>query len=560
MPNFMPEGMDLSALMGQLTASGTTPTPGSADASGAYPPGFGSPAPEDPGNQIDWSWLTDLFRTNTNARPAFNPRDATGPQQDSGGFDFGSFFHASPQSQLASQIADQINKKSPGKYGGRAAYAVNLMANQAATRAQNDATYRAQLGVWLGWKPENPQVARWVQSGGNLPDSPTTTGQPIAGPTSPASGSQPPASAVAASAASKVTFPFPYSDFSNASYNGNNFGDPLPKGAYWGGWTWHKGQDYGVAQGTALSFPFAGKVKTVGYDPQGYGHYITVEFGDQGSTLTFAHLSYVQAAQGETIKPGQQIGLTGGGGPGQGISTGPHLLIVEQNGRGDYLDPRPLLQAVYNNGSGTTMGALQNQGVGSTGVPITPGTTPQYEVTPDGHTLWDGTPDRQYYDLVNAAYSKLYGTNAPYSIVKGMQQAGVTNASQMATVAANWPSDIPGVSFAQRDAIYNAASAISMKNWGRPIPDGLVKRLASQGLTSQNDIKEWFDTHVSTDIPAADYQQIYDAAMPGIQSAYGDGPSPDYIGYLWGKSQTTPSTTPPTTAPTSPTPSTVTGG
>lgn len=538
MPNFLPEGMDVNALMSQIAATTSSPV---APPSGSLPPGFEGVQGDPATDQVDWTWLTDLFKTNPGARPAFNPRDATAPSQDSGGFDLGALFQTSPQSELTAQIAQKIQEKS-GRFTGRGSYQANLIASQAAKRAQNDSTYRLQLSQWLGWNAANPHVQSWVANGGGVPDNPTQVGGPIAGATSPASGSQAPAAAVAAASAAKVPFPFPYSDFSNPGYHGNNFGDHLPKGAYWGGWQWHKGQDYGVAQGTALNFPFAGVVKQVGYDPQGYGHYITVTFGDQGVTLTFAHLSYVQAKQGDSITPGQQIGLTGGAGPGQGISTGAHLLIVEQNGRGDYLDPRPLLESVYNNGSGTTMGALQNQGVGSTGVPVTPGTTPQYETTPDGHTLWDGTPDRQYYDLVNGVYSKLYGTNAPYSIVKGMQEAGVVNASQMAAVAANWPSDIPGITFAQRDAIYNNASAISMKNWGRPIPDGLVKRLATQGLTSNNDIKEWFDSHVSSDIPAADYKQIYDAAAPAIHSTYGDTPAPDYIGYLWGKTQNQPAT------------------
>lgn len=536
MPNFLPEGMDVNALMAQIAATATSPTP---SPQGNLPPGFEGASPDPQTDQIDWSWLTNLFQTSPGARPAYNPRiGPTGADQSSGGFDLGALFQTSPQSALTAEISRKIQEKS-GRFTGRGSYQANLIAAQAAQRAQSDAAYRAQLAGWLGWNEKNAHVQSWVANGGGIPDNPTQA-QAIAGATSPASGSTAPASAVAAASTAKVPFPFPYSDFSNPGYKGNNFGDPLPPGTYWGGWQWHKGQDYGVAQGTTLNFPFAGKVKTVGYDPQGYGHYITVEFGDQGATLTFAHLSYVQAKQGDTINPGEQIGLTGGGGSGQGISTGPHLLIVEQNGRGDYLDPRPLLESVYNNGQGTTMATLQNQGVASTGVPVTPGTTPQYEVTPDGHVLWDGTPDRQYYDLVNGTYSKLYGTNAPYSIVKGMQEAGVTNASQMAAVAANWPSDIPGISFAQRDAIYNNASAISMKNWGRPIPDGLVKRLASQGLTSNNDIKEWFDSHVSSDIPAADYKQIYDAAAPAIHTTYGDGPAPDYIGYLWGKTQNQP--------------------
>jgi hypothetical protein len=163
--------------------------------------------------------------------------------------------------------------------------------------------------------------------------------------------------------------------------------------------------------------------------------------------------------------------------------------------------------------------------------------------------LYAGTPERALYDMVNTVYEKRYGTAAPYSLVWAMQAAGVTNSSQMAALADSWPSDVPGVSFGTRDNIYNIANGIAMKEWGRPIPDSLVKQLASAGMVTSNQIKSWFDDHIPTDIPKADYQQVYDAALPSMQSAYGEGPSPAYVGYLWGQNQQAPPTPPTTTAP-----------
>jgi murein DD-endopeptidase MepM/ murein hydrolase activator NlpD len=521
----------LNTGMNQLTASNPSPSPDpNALPSELQPPGYAS----DPSSgQVDWSWLTQGGQGSGPTQRGYPTAENYGPAlQAISNLFSGMFAPASPEDQLFGQILIKMGGGSSGKFDTAGAKRV-MAARYAAHLAMQSSTARAAAAKYLGWNTENSHVQYWVQNSGGIPDNPTDKG-PVAPKDSTAAA---PAAAVD-SAGSKVQFPFPYSEFSNSNYNGNNYGDRRPDGVYWGGWQWHQGQDYGVAQGTPLYFPFAGKVVKAGYDPKGYGNYVTVQFGDQGLTMTYAHLSYSKVKQGEAVTPGQLVALSGGDGPGSGISTGAHLLVVEQDANGHPIDPRPLLSSLYNNGTGTTLGALQNQGVGSTGVPITPGTNAQYETTPDGHVLWEGTPDRAYYDMVATVYAHYYGTQPPYSIVMGMKSAGVTNVDQMAAVASNWPSDIPGVSFGTRENIYNTANGIAMKNYGRPIPDSLVKQLATQGKTSVNDIKEWFDTHVPTDMPAAEYQQVYDAAMPNIQTTYGQGPSPEYVGYLWGQAQT----------------------
>ena len=532
---------DVNEMMGQLMASTPSPTP---TGDGVMPPGFESGTGGDSGQPTDWSWLTSLF-SGTSIGGGFSSAEGQLNQWP----DFGSFFRQSPSTQLATAIADQMVKKAGNKpFGYRVAAAV---ARQAAQRAESDSNYRQQLATWLGWNQDNPHVQYWIAQGGGIPADPTNkqVALPTGGPGTGVTGTgQAPSTATDPSAA-KVQVPFPAQFFNNPSYQGNNYGQPKPPGVYWGGWQWHQGQDYGVPQGTPLSFPFAGKIVATGYDPHGYGNYVTVEFGDQGLRMTYAHLSYVGVKDGETIAPGASVGLSGGSGPGSGISTGAHLLVVLQDARGNPIDPRPLLQQVY---SGATLGQLEKLGVGSTGTTNAGGSY----TTPDGHVIWPGTPDDAAYNMVADPYKKYYGTMPPWSMVMAMRQQGIQNTEQMAAVAANWPSDIPGVTFAQRENIYNNASSIAIKKFGRPIPDSLVKQLAQQGLTSASEIQLWFDTHTSDDIPKADYQQIYDAANPAFQSTYGDSPSPEYIGYLWGQNQaptaqigTSPSTTPPVTAP-----------
>jgi len=518
MPGWVPMSIGLEGMLSQLSASSTPAPPISR---GDAPPGFES---GDAG--ADLTTIAQWFLSGIGVTGVSPPRGYPDPR-GGGAIDL----TGSPTDQLAQLILHRM--------GTEAAIDPRKMsvAQAAAQRAKNDAAYRYQLAQWLGWEQSNPHVQYWIASGGGLPSNPTEkvaavpSGGKATG-TTPTPRTDP--------SAGKVPMPFDYKIFSNPDYHGYNYGDQAPPNSYKSGW--HEGQDYGVPNNTPIMAPFAGKVR-VGYEPSGYGNYVDLVFGNQGNYLRFAHLGYVSVRNGQTISPGTQLALSGS----TGYSTGPHLLIEERNARNQPIDPRPLLSAIYNNGNGQSFAALETAGVAETGTLAPPGTSFGYEVTPDGHILYAGTPDRAYYDMVNTAYQQRYGVQAPYSLVMAMKAAGVQNTSQMAAVAANWPSDIAGMTFGQRDQVYNTANSIALKNWNRPIPDSLVKRLAAQGLTAPDDIRLWFDSHLSSDIPAAEYQQIYDAANPAINQAYGEPPAPDYIGYLWGQTQAPPSSTTPTT-------------
>lgn len=375
------------------------------------------------------------------------------------------------------------------------------------------------LGVWAH-DPKYRDILHqyWQEQVKTKPSAPTAETTPGTNGATPA----------VVGASGTVPQPFPYAQFSDPSYRGYNYGDQAPPHSYVSGW--HEGQDYGVKNNTPLVAPFGGKVR-VGYDASGYGNWIDLVFGDQGMYLRFSHLGYINVKDGDEITPGMQLGLTGS----TGYSTGPHLLVELRNNKNQPLDPRPLMSAIFNKGTPPSFASLQDLGVGQIG---TPNQNANIEYTPDGKPLYAGSPDRAYYDMVNYVYQQKYGTSAPWSIIMGMRAAGVTNSSQMAAVAANWPSDIPGVTFGTRDNIYSIANGIAMKQWGRPIPDSLVKQLANLGYTSPEEIKTWFMDHVPSEMPAAEYQQVYDAAAPPILDKYGEPPSPAYIGYLWGKTQT----------------------
>lgn len=80
----------------------------------------------------------------------------------------------------------------------------------------------------------------------------------------------------------------------------------------------HNGEDFGCPIGTPIVAPFAGRIIESQFD-SGYGNYVKIEDGKQGSVL--AHLSRLDVKVGDNVGEGQQIGLSGN----TGNSTGPHL-------------------------------------------------------------------------------------------------------------------------------------------------------------------------------------------------------------------------------------------
>jgi murein DD-endopeptidase MepM/ murein hydrolase activator NlpD len=90
-----------------------------------------------------------------------------------------------------------------------------------------------------------------------------------------------------------------------------------------GGGAWssgsHTGIDLRAAFGTSVRAVGSGAVVEVGWDGS-YGNSIVIKMND-GTYTQYGHLSYLGVSVGQTVTPGQQIGLSGS----TGNSTGPHL-------------------------------------------------------------------------------------------------------------------------------------------------------------------------------------------------------------------------------------------
>jgi murein DD-endopeptidase MepM/ murein hydrolase activator NlpD len=98
----------------------------------------------------------------------------------------------------------------------------------------------------------------------------------------------------------------------------------------------HQGLDFGVPSGTPVSALNAGTVllaQMLFFE----GNCVVLDHG-QGLLTIYMHLSKIEVKQGEHVKRGQEIALSGG----TGRATGPHLHVAVR-WQGVYLDPAILL-------------------------------------------------------------------------------------------------------------------------------------------------------------------------------------------------------------------------
>lgn len=99
----------------------------------------------------------------------------------------------------------------------------------------------------------------------------------------------------------------------------------------------HQGLDYRVPTGTPVHAMNDGTVLLARF-LYFEGNCVVIDHG-QGLLTLYFHLSELKVKEGETVKRGQEIGLSGG----TGRATGPHLHVAVR-WEGTYLDPARLLQ------------------------------------------------------------------------------------------------------------------------------------------------------------------------------------------------------------------------
>ncbi|MEU6658542.1 M23 family metallopeptidase [Streptomyces sp. NPDC046821] len=97
----------------------------------------------------------------------------------------------------------------------------------------------------------------------------------------------------------------------------------------------HTGIDFHAASGTSVHAVGSGTVVEAGWGGA-YGNNIVIKMND-GTYTQYGHLSSIGVSVGQTVTPGQQIGLSGA----TGNTTGPHLHFEARTGPdyGSDIDP-----------------------------------------------------------------------------------------------------------------------------------------------------------------------------------------------------------------------------
>ncbi|MEW2416684.1 M23 family metallopeptidase [Streptomyces sp. NPDC046866] len=112
-----------------------------------------------------------------------------------------------------------------------------------------------------------------------------------------------------------------------------------------GGGMWssgsHTGIDFHAASGTSVHAVGAGTVVEAGWGGA-YGNNVVIRHND-GTYTQYGHMSSLSVSVGETVTPGQQIGLSGS----TGNSSGPHLHFEARTGAtyGSDIDPVSYLRS-----------------------------------------------------------------------------------------------------------------------------------------------------------------------------------------------------------------------
>jgi murein DD-endopeptidase MepM/ murein hydrolase activator NlpD len=99
----------------------------------------------------------------------------------------------------------------------------------------------------------------------------------------------------------------------------------------------HLGLDFRVPSGTPVAAMNTGTVllaRPLYYE----GNFVVIDHG-QGLLSLYLHLSEFKVKEGERVRRGQEIGLSGG----TGRATGPHLHVAVR-WQGIYLDPLRLIR------------------------------------------------------------------------------------------------------------------------------------------------------------------------------------------------------------------------
>lgn len=299
-----------------------------------------------------------------------------------------------------------------------------------------------------------------------------------------------------------------------------------------------EGTDFQMPVGQQIITPVGGTIQLRDDGKSNWGKAVYVKMPN-GWTFFVGHLHSFAVQDGQQVGPGDTLGVSGGAtsDPSSGNSTGPHIEVQFIDPSGEQQDPMPYLQQIYS-GTGTTfdkwMGGIFSGSAQP--APFKQNIVP----TGDGQMVDLNTTEGAWWKTVDSAWTSIYGVHAPLQAAIDFQNAGITTVDALTNAINNMPSSIPGVTIGSYKSVSDSANKEAQAAFGRSIPQSLVAQFFQQGLTTDTDIKAWFDTHSSSDIPKADYQAIYDAAAATTQALSGDVPHPNDVASIYQATQTAP--------------------
>jgi murein DD-endopeptidase MepM/ murein hydrolase activator NlpD len=224
----------------------------------------------------------------------------------------------------------------------------------------------AEAGRFFGshWNAKETAVSRSsraraaaAKKAGLVPVGRGAYGKPTGGPSSTISTGN---STGSAANAGKITFIYPI----NGAKITDGYGPRQAPTA--GASTFHRGIDFGAAQGTPIMASAQGTVTMAG-DNGGLGNCVKIKHPN-GITTVYGHQSRLGTTVGREVKQGQIIGYVGS----TGTSTGPHLHFETHDESGNAFDPMKVLSG---NGSPISGDAANGQhttaGGGSAGPALT---------------------------------------------------------------------------------------------------------------------------------------------------------------------------------------------
>jgi murein DD-endopeptidase MepM/ murein hydrolase activator NlpD len=322
----------------------------------------------------------------------------------------------------------------------------------------------------------------------------------------------------------------------NVVYGANNVPPPFSQQFFSNitqsfGQNGEEGTDFAMPVGQQISTPVGGIIHVVDDGKSNWGKAVYVKMPN-GWTFFVGHLTNFAVQEGETVGPGDLLGQSGGAqnDPSSGNSTGPHIEVRFIDPGGQNQDPMQFLTPLYT-GKGTTF-AQWAGGIFAGSAQPSP-VKQNLTETGDGQFIDLNTTEGAWWKTVDSAWTSIYGTHAPLQAAMDFRNAGINTVDALQNAMLNMPSSIPGVTIGAYQNMSKQVQSTANQAFGRAVPDSLISQFFQQGITSADDIKLWFDTHSSSDIPKADYQAIYDAALPYSQALSNDVPHPSDVSSIY---------------------------